>query len=576
MAISTDSIAAGQNPPDKIPADDAKVGLDTAVAPAARDLKIAGFLAVCGPLLWYVQAVLIAGLISGLAGGPDGFLSPIPAIAAFVVLGLIRSAIDWLAGGAAFRAADKVMASERERLLAAHSIRSEFAPGPVSAEVASLASEKIATLGPFVSRYLPAMVRTRILPLVVIAIAFANSWVAGIILLVTGPLIPLFMALVGMKARDASEEQLREVGTMNAMLSERLRALTDIRLLDAATATIGRFEAVADDLRARTMRVLAIAFLSSTVLELFAAIGVALMAVYVGFALLGEIGFGTWGAPLNMFQGILLLLLAPEFYAPLRELAAAWHDKAAALAVAGELSQHEGRSGAEILGRGEPSDPLGFHRSVAITGLGVTHFGGFEIGFPDFSIRKGESIALVGPSGSGKSSLLALIAGLLPSGHGNVLIDGTALDHSTADAWRQNLSWISQTPRFLDATLEENLLLGVRDGVSSRDITQALKAANAEGIVDRLPGGLEAKLGETGYGVSGGEARRLMIAAAILRGAPVVLADEPTADLDAATARAVTDSLVGLAAGGTTVIVATHDMELAARMDRSIEIGAAQ
>ena len=199
-----------------------------------------------------------------------------------------------------------------------------------------------------------------------------------------------------------------------------------------------------------------------------------------------------------------------------------------------------------------------------------------EIGFPDFSIRKGESIALVGPSGSGKSSLLALIAGLLPSGRGDILIDGTALDHSTADAWRQNLSWISQNPRFLDATLQENLLLGVRDGVSSLDITQALKAANAEGIVDRLQGGLEAKLGETGHGVSGGEARRLMIAAAILRGAPVVLADEPTADLDAATARAVTDSLVGLAAGGTTVIVATHDMELAARMDRSIEIGAAQ
>jgi len=132
MAISTDSIAAGQNPPDKIPADDAKVRLDTAVAPAARDLKIAGFLAVCGPLLWYVQAVLIAGLISGLARGPDGFLSPIPAIAAFVVLGLIRSAIDWLAGGAAFRAADKVMASERERLL--DELREPFAQALASSE----------------------------------------------------------------------------------------------------------------------------------------------------------------------------------------------------------------------------------------------------------------------------------------------------------------------------------------------------------------------------------------------------------------------------------------------------------
>jgi ATP-binding cassette subfamily C protein CydD len=576
MAISAGSIQAEKDSPDELPADLAKLRLENAVAPAAREVRLAGILAICGPLLWYAQAALVAGLISQLAGGPEGFLAPVSAIAAFVVLGLLRTAVDWFAGGAAFRAADKVMACERENLLAAQSIRSEFAPGPVSAEIASLASEKIATLGPFVSRYLSAMARTRILPLVILGAAFANSWVAGIILLVTGPLIPLFMALVGMKARDASEEQLREVATMNAMLSERLRALTDIRLLDAASMTIRRFEAVAGDLRERTMRVLAIAFLSSTVLELFAAIGVALMAVYVGFALLGEIGFGTWGAPLNLFQGILLLLLAPEFYAPLRELAAAWHDRAAALAVAGELENPGSREDAAILGRGEPAAPLPFSRDIEIAGVGLTHTGAREITFPDVIIRKGGSIALVGPSGSGKSTLLALIAGLVPVGSGSILIDGKVLDSSNADAWRQNLSWVSQTPQFLDATLEENLLLGIRDGVSSQDITQALEAADALGIVDRLPGGLDARLGETGHGVSGGEARRLMIAAAILRGAPVVLADEPTADLDAATAKAVTASLVGLAAGGNTVIVATHDMELAARMDRSIEIGAAQ
>ncbi len=546
--------------------------LEEATAPVAKLVRYAGLLTVVASLVWYVQAVLVAALFAGLVEPGKNLLPPWVAIAAFVVLGVVRAAINRVASGFSFAASDQAMALERRNLLRREALGSPLFERVSSPQIAALAAEKIKSIGHYVARYQPAMMRTRILPLVILALAFSMSWVVGIIFVITGPLIPLFMALVGLAARQASEKQMQEIGNLNSLLVERIRALTDIRLLDASEKTIASFEERADALRHQTMAVLRIAFLSSTVLELFSAIGIALVAVYIGFALLGELNFGAYSTQLTLFEGAFLLLLAPEFYQPMRDIAAAWHDRAAALAVAGELAELESEKRyAPIVGGGarKVATPFG---EIRTAGLVYETPGGNQVDYDDFAIAQGETVALMGPSGSGKSTLLALLAGLAEPSRGQILVDGVALSAINADAWRANVAWISQLPHFLNASLKTNLLLDQPAG-SDVDLWPALEAAAARPVVERLPKGIQTRLGEAGHGVSGGEARRLMIARAMASGKPVILADEPTADLDEETAESVMQALLELSRQGATLVVATHDSKVVRRLDRVIQIG---
>ncbi len=560
-----------ENPPD-FP----KSRLSRCVAPVSGRLNRAGALGVFAGLLWLPQAGLVAWLFAGLLDGTAGSQRAALAAAGFAALGALRAAMLALSDRWLAEAAQSVLTGERRHLLEREGRRSPMAPGPGSAELAALAGEKLAALEPYILRYRPAFLRARALPLAILAVAFWKSWVVAAILLIAGPLIPVFMALVGMAAQEASERQMREVGTLNGMLLERLQALVDIRLLDAGARVAADFETRAESLRERTMAVLRVAFLSSTVLELFSALGVALVAVYVGFALLGTLGFGAWATPLTAGEGVFLLLLAPEFFQPLRDLAAAWHDRAAAMAVAGELAAAEAEAPVTILGQGAavaavkpaPGAPAISLRNVQVA-LGEQT----RLDFPDFDIFAGESCALTGPSGQGKSTLLAALAGLVPA-QGRIEVAGGVLDDARADGWRMAVGWVPQQPHFSAGSLRANLRLAAPEA-GEAEIARALRLARAEDIVARLPRGLATRVGETGAGLSGGEARRLMVARAALGQARVVLADEPTANLDAETARAVTDGLLALAAAGATLVVATHDPALVARMGREIPLGGA-
>jgi ATP-binding cassette subfamily C protein CydD len=326
------------------------------------------------------------------------------------------------------------------------------------------------------------------------------------------------------------------------------------------------FEDRAEGLRARTMAVLRVAFLSSTVLELFSAIGVAMVAVYVGFALLGELGFGAWTTPLTLSQGVFLLMLAPDFFQPLRDLAAAWHDKAAALAVARDLTEIEAGDDETILGDGAATAALPGDAPIRLRGLGLG-----AMRFPDLDIAPGQSLAFTGPSGSGKSTLIALIGGLVAVERGTVMIGDKPLTEDSADAWRARIAWVPQTPHFHPGPLRDTLTLGLPEADADA-IARGLALASASDIVARLPQGLDTPLGESGTGVSGGEARRLMLARAALSGRRVILADEPTADLDAETASEIIAALSALSAQGATVIVATHDAALAQAMETHVAL----
>ncbi|AKI02194.1 cysteine export CydDC family ABC transporter permease subunit/ATP-binding protein CydD [Hoeflea sp. IMCC20628] len=537
--------------------------LDQLIGVSATQVRIASALSVASSLIWPVQAWIVAMAIAGLLAPGTG-PGPVGAAATFIGLGLLRALLNYHAEGLLFAAGTKIVTNARTEI-----VRREMRTtgNGNAASIAALASEKLDVLAPYIARYAPARARVMSVPLVILALSFWFSWAVGIVLMITGPLIPVFMALVGMAAKEASQRQMADIGSLNDLLIERLSALVDIRLLDAGATVIADFSTAADGLRARTMNVLRIAFLSSTVLELFAAIGVAMVAVFVGFTLLGSLSFGSYSAPLTPAAGIFLLLLAPDFYQPLRDVSAAWHDKAAALAVAGELGAWRSQAPATLVGQGAKVGPLAGPVEIILRGVAV-RAGNHLIRYPDMTIRTGETVALMGASGAGKTTLLKLLAGLSTPDEGQILVCGQNLDAGTADAWRARLGWMPQAPHFLNTSLAQNVSLG-----QAGDLDEALRAASVDDVVAALPGGRSARLGETGGGLSGGEARRLTLARAIFSRPDVLLADEPTADLDAATAQTVMAGLDTLTKRGSSLIVATHDPVLAARMDRTIMIG---
>jgi ATP-binding cassette subfamily C protein CydD len=538
-------------------------GLRRLMNPGRADNRRAAAFAAMATLIWPIQAVIVATALADLLTGSPPAVSPIGAALGFAGLGLARTGLSYRADYLSARAAQAVVSAAREAVISRECARSSDSALGGPGAIAALASEKIELLTAYVLRYAPAQARVGSAPLIILALAFWHSWAAGLILLITGPLIPLFMALIGFAARESSERQLAEVTSLNDLLIERLSALIDIRLLGAGAQVTGEFSARAGNLRERTMAVLRIAFLSSTVLELFAAIGVAMTAVYVGFSLLGVLHFGAWGAALTPASGIFLLLMAPEFYQPLRDLAAAWHDRAAAQAVAAELDAYLAEDFTALSGAGDSAVRLAGPPVVVLNGC--TTPAGRTL--PRIAIGAGEKVALIGPSGVGKTSALRLMAGLAPPGQGEVLVAGRRLSAETADGWRARLGWMPQAPHFFNTSLRHNLSLG-RAG----DLAPALRAAAATAVIDRLERGLATRPGETGGGLSGGEARRLTLARALHGGPDLILADEPTADLDTETARAVTEGLLAQAARGAALVIATHDMALAARMDRIIRL----
>jgi ATP-binding cassette subfamily C protein CydD len=419
--------------------------------------------------------------------------------------------------------------------------------------------------------------RVAIVPVSILLATLPISWAAAVVLCTTGPLISLFMALIGQHARAASERQLGEIGTMNSFLLDRLQGLTTLRIFDGVERAVAGVRAATTDIHRSTMAVLRLAFLSSAVLELFSALGVALLAVYVGFNLLGYFSFGTYGAPLTLAGGLFALLLAPEFFQPLRDFAVAYHDRAAALAANREIGRVLEADRPSLLGDGQQGPRTarpGSPPSIRLAGVSV-NFGWMpQPALSDISLAicAGEHVALVGESGSGKSMLLGLIAGLLRPTVGVILVDGVRLEDATADRWRQRMAWVGQRPSFVRASVRANLTLG-RSAPHAFSLEDLAARLGARPVIDRLPRGLATMLGENGEGISGGEAQRLALVRAALADADVILADEPTEHLDPETAHVVIDGLLQIAKGRT-LVVATHDGRLARRMHRVVDVGA--
>ncbi|WP_454856963.1 thiol reductant ABC exporter subunit CydD [Rhizobium binxianense] len=535
-------------------------------------LRRAAMLQALAATLWIPQAGLLALSVGRIAEG-GGLGDVVRPALLIVLLGVLKSCLDAAGGRMAFRAARSQLSRKRAVAAAALAASSPVdTRRPASGHAASVLGEQAELIVPYLSRFQPARMKASIVPLAILACVCPVSWIAALVLLFAAPLIPVFMALIGWRAQAASEKQLVATGGLNGFLLDRLRGLATIRALGAVDATAIRLRAEADSLRTRTMAVLKIAFLSSAVLELFAALGVAMIAVYIGFSLLGEIRFGAWSGGIDLTEGLFVLLLAPAFFEPLRELSAVWHDRASGEAALRALDGLAA-GGMPLPGAHDtaaetpfPDSPPDIRVEAVSFRYGVDQppvFDGFSL-----NVAPGEHVALLGASGTGKSTLLSLVAGLVPCEEGRIVIGDVILGEFSAALLRDGMAWIGQKPHIFAGTIAGNIALGLPEA-SHADIGNALTFARLTEVAEAYG---KRPLGEAGIGLSGGERLRLAIArAACDPHVRTILADEPTAHLDAATAAEITESLLALAKGRT-LIVSTHDPLLAARMDRIVRI----
>lgn len=479
-----------------------------------------------------------------------------------VAVVLCRSLLQAMQEASSAEASLRIRQHAREELL-----NKVATLGPVwltrqqSGAIATQAVEHIDALDGYFARFYPQMRIVVALPLLILCMVGWLDYLVAIFLLLSAPLIPLFMALVGMGAERLNRDQFMAVSRLSAHFVDRVRGMTTLQLFGHTKSAQKDVWYATDDYRRLSMRTLRLAFLSSAVLEFFASVAIAVVAMYVGFGLLGYIDYGP-SSSLTLFTGLAVLLLAPEFFQPLRTLSQHYHDRAAALGAAESI--------VAILN--EP-DLVPSATSVPHSENTVIEFCGAGVGYEgratvlsnlNATIRRGDVVAITGESGSGKSSILALMAGFMMPSSGEC-----RYRHSG------QVAWLDQTPCIIQGSLADNLRLAAPEA-DQVSMVRALQRAGLGELLSQLPNGLESLVGERGVGLSGGQAQRLTLARVYLSEAQLVLLDEPTASLDAITEKAVIQALLDWAKEGRTLVIATHHSAVVAVANRHFTCEAGQ
>ncbi|TCO23525.1 ATP-binding cassette subfamily C protein CydD [Kribbella steppae] len=520
-------------------------------------------LGVATAALVVAQAWLLAGLISASfqdGAGLDELRGPL-----LVLLGVIiaRAVLVWSAELMAHRAGTQAKAELRMTLL-----RQVVALGPAwlarhrTADLEALGTRGLDALDGYFTRYLPQLVLAVVIPVAVITAAVTQDIVAAAIIAGTVPLIPLLMAVVGAGAKAQSAKRLVALQRLGGHFLDSIAGLTTLKVFGQARAQADLVRRTTDNFRQETMGTLRVAFLSSLVLELLASLSVAVVAVAVGIRLVS--------GDLDLSTGLFVLILAPEAYLPLRTLGASFHASTDGAAAAEQVFT--------VL-----DSPLPAGR----TGVGLVRHQAVDlrvdevcVSYPDraepaldrvsLSVRPGEVVALTGPSGCGKSTLIAVLLGFVGVDSGQMTVCGVDLAQLDLDRWRGTVAWVPQRPYLLAASLADNVRLG-RPDAADEDVLRAVHDAGLAQLTDRLPHGLATPLGERGAGLSAGERQRVALARAFLVDAPLLLLDEPTANLDGETEASVLAAVTRLTTGRT-ALIAAHRPGLVALADREIRL----
>jgi thiol reductant ABC exporter CydD subunit len=489
----------------------------------------------------------------------------------------VRGELAWLAAVAVGRGlavagfeatgrigAAKVMAELRQRL--AEKLLLERPGGLAeeqSGELTAVAVQGVDALEAYFARYLPQLVLAGLAPVAILAWVLPRDWEAAAVMAVTLPLIPVFMVLIGGLAERRTRARWHTLATLGARFLDTVGGLETLRAFGRAGDQDEAIAESSERYRHETMGTLRVAFLSALVLELLAMLGTALVAVTVGVQLAG--------GDLGLEAGLTVLLLAPELYAPLRQLGAQFHASADGLAAAERiLAVLDLPAAVAVPARPRPApDPR--NAPIALEGVRFAHPGRAPVLHDVWlALEPGETVALVGASGSGKTTLLSLLLRLADPDAGRVACGGVDLGEVDPRAWRRQITWVPQRPTLFAATVADNIRLA-DPGASDARVREAARRAGALELVESLPGGLEARVGEGGRRLSAGQARRIALARAFLADAPLVVLDEPTAHLDAEGAALVDEALARLLAGRT-ALLAVHRPALARRADRILEL----
>jgi thiol reductant ABC exporter CydD subunit len=542
--------------------------LDPRLLQRARPVRwLLGFdvaLGVAAALLVLLQATLLARVIvRGFDGASLGDVRTDLALLALTFAA--RGVLAWGFEVAGARAASAVL-SELRLELVARRLRAQptAVDGVEAAEIVSAGVEGVDGLQAYFGRYLPQVVLACIVPLAVVGWVGAIDLISALVMLVTLPLVPLFMWLIGRYTQERTLERWQALRLLSGHFLDVVRGLPTLQAFNRSRAQAAVLADVGERYRRTTMATLRVGFLSGSVLELAATLGVALVAVTVGVRLDG----GNLG-----FQAALtVLVLAPELYLPLRRLAAEFHASANGLAVAErmlELLDAPPAVGTD----GRIVAPTPREAPVRFEGVSFAYPSrpGLVLAGFDLELSPGETVALVGPSGAGKSTVASLLLRLLEPSAGRVTVGGIDLAECRAELWRRQTAWVPQRPTIFRGTVADNIRLGNERAVESA-VRDAAMLAGADRFIRSLPEAYRTLVGDGGRALSAGERRRIALARAFLRDAPLVILDEPTADLDPISADVVAEAVERLCAGRTVLLIA-HRPELVARADRVVALG---
>ncbi|RNM24446.1 heme ABC transporter permease/ATP-binding protein CydD [Dickeya undicola] len=525
---------------------------------AHRWLRLSLMLGLASGLLIMAQAWLLASLLHALiiTHTPRNELTT-----TFLLLAttfVLRALINGIRERVGFRCGQTIRQHIRQQVLdRLQQLGPAWIQGKPAGSWATLILEQVDDMHDYYARYLPQMYLAVLIPVLILIIVFPVNWAAGVILLATAPLIPLFMAMVGMGAADANRRNFQALARLSGNFLDRLRGLDTLRLFYRGEAETAQIRQASEQFRSRTMEVLRMAFLSSGVLEFFASISIAVVAVYFGFSYLGELNFGSYGVGVTLFAGFLVLILAPEFFQPLRDLGTFYHAKAQAVGAAEALHRF---MTAESEENGVGTHHFHSDTPVALVAqdLIILSPSGKTLAGPlSFKLNAGQRVALVGPSGAGKSSLLNLLLGFLPY-RGSLTVNGEELRTLSSASWRQHLSWVGQNPHLPEPTLRQNVLLG-RPEASDHTLRHALERAYVHEFLPQLPQGLDTLLADGAARLSVGQAQRVAVARALLHPCRLLLLDEPSASLDAHSEQRVMSALSEASHAQTTLLV-THQL----------------
>lgn len=512
-----------------------------------------------GATIW--QCWLLACLIEGAALKGEGLSTLYPDLCLFGVAIVLRAVCDTIRQGMGFETAARIRQDLRRILL---DKIATFGPAWTSTQrsgaVASTLSDGVEAVEAYFSAYLPQRIIAALVPIAILAALYPFDWVSGTILLVTAPIVPVFMIVVGKGAEALNRRQWQRLTLMGAHFFDIVVGLTTLRQAGATKRQAAIVAAISESYRQATMQVLRVAFLSSLVLEFFATIATAMVAVYVGFRLF----YGT----MTLLPGLFALLLAPEFFRPLRDMGAHYHARMEAIGATEQLlailhapapEQKERRAPAVAVPdeiRFE-SVSFRFHEGAGLTDL-------------SFTLRRGETLAIVGPSGAGKTTVTKLLLGLLTPQSGRILVNGADLATLDPAAWQDRIGWLPQRPTLFSGTVEDNIRLS-HPSASRADVADAAAKANAAGFIEAFADDYRHIVADGGHGLSGGQIRRVALARAILVKPAILVLDEPTAALDDDNARRTIASLFGAFPDAARLVV-THDLALATRADAVIVI----